>query len=78
LGKIKWIYLHSPDTASIGECKDKLTQLTHCCERILLDGKYVSSFKYMGSIMSENGGVEEDPHYRVLEAQVSLNNYSAI
>jgi hypothetical protein len=28
--------------------------------------------------MSENGGLEEDTRYRVLQAQVSLNKYNAI
>jgi hypothetical protein len=28
--------------------------------------------------MSENGGMEEDTRYRVLQAQVSLNKYNAI
>jgi hypothetical protein len=81
VGKTEWIYLHNPDAASLGECRSKRTQLTHCCERIQLDGKplkHVSCFKYLGSILSENGGVEEDTRYRVLQAQVSLNKYNAI
>jgi hypothetical protein len=32
----------------------------------------------LGSIASENSGVEEDTSYRVLQAQVSLNRYKAI
>jgi hypothetical protein len=46
-----------------------------------LDGKpikHFSCFKYLGSIMSENGGMEEDTRYRVLQAQVSLNKYNTI
>jgi hypothetical protein len=49
VGKTEWIYLHNPDAASMGECSSKRTQLTHCCERIQLDGKplkHVSCFKY--------------------------------
>jgi hypothetical protein len=66
VGKTKWIYLHNPDAASLGECRSKRTQLTHCWERIQLDGKplkHISCFKYLGSIMSENGSVEEDTRY---------------
>jgi hypothetical protein len=77
VGKTEWIYLHNPDAASMGECKSKRTQLTHFYERIQLDGKpikHVSCFKYLGSIMSENG----DTRYRVRQAQVSLNNDNAI
>jgi hypothetical protein len=46
-----------------------------------MDGKlikHVSCFKYLGSIVSERSGVEEDTRYRVLQAQVSLNRYNSI
>jgi hypothetical protein len=53
MSKTIWLYLHYPSTASMGECKTKWTQLAHCCEQILMDGKpikHVSCFKYLGSI----------------------------
>jgi hypothetical protein len=80
VSKTEWLYLHNPSTASMEECKAKRPS-AHCCEQILMDGKplkHVLCFKYLGSIVSENGGVEEDTRYRVLLAQVSLNRYNAI
>jgi hypothetical protein len=80
VSKTEWLYLHNPSTASMEECKAKRPS-ANCCEQILMDGKptkHVLCFKYLGSIVSENGGVEEDTCYCVLQAQVSLNRYNAI
>jgi hypothetical protein len=68
VSKTKWLYLHNPSTASKEEWMAKRPS-ANCCEQILMDGKpikHVSCFKYLGSIVSENGGVEEDTRYHVL------------
>jgi hypothetical protein len=68
VSKTKWLYIHNPSTASMEECKAKRPS-AHCCEQILMDRKpikHVSCFNYLGSIVSENGGVEEDTRYGVL------------
>jgi hypothetical protein len=46
-----------------------------------LDGKslkHVSSFKYLGSTLSENGGMENETRYRILQSELCLNRYSSI
>ena len=48
---------------------------------VFLDGKplkHVPSFRYLGSILSERGGMSEDTHFRVTKAEISLNKYNAI
>ena len=79
--KTEWMYLHNPNNTELGECRAKRTPLDHCCEQIFLDGKplkHVSSFRYLGSILSESGGMSEETRFRVIQAEISLNKYNAI
>ena len=81
VSKTEWIYLHNPVTTELEECRAKRTPLVHCCDKIKLNGvplRHKSSFKYLGCTVSENGGVEEDTRFRVLQAQLSLNRYNGI
>jgi len=84
-GKTEWMYLHNPSPAEMEECRAQRTPITRCCDKIqILIGslskpiKHVSSFRYLGSIMSENGGVEDETRFRVLQAELSLNRYDGI
>jgi hypothetical protein len=81
VSKTEWLYLHNPNANELGECRSKRTPTAHCCEQISLDGKslkHVSSFKYLGSTLSENGGMEDETRYRVLQSELCLNRYSSI
>ena len=79
--KTEWMFLHNPDTNSLGECRSKRTLLDHCCEQVFLGDivlKHVPSFRYLGSILSESGGMMEETRFRVIQAEVGLNKYNAI
>ena len=40
--------------------------------------RHKASFKYLGCMVSESGGVEEETRFRVLQAQLCLNRYNSI
>lgn len=85
VSKTEWMYLHNPSQDELAGCRAQRSQTAHCCDhiQILVDGvtrpiKHVSRFRYLGSILSENGGVDEDTRFRVLQAELSLSKYDAI
>jgi len=81
VGKTEWLYLHNPSAQALEECRANRCQLTNCCAKIRLGSrpiKHVSCFKYLGSMVSENGGMYEETRFRVLQATVSLNRYNGI
>ena len=81
VGKTEWIYLHNPSDASLEQCRSKRSPTTHCCDLITFKGlplKHKSTFRYLGSTLSENGGVEVDTRFRVLQAELALNRYDGI
>ena len=81
VAKTEWIYLHNPATTELEDCGSRRTPLVHCCDKIKLNGvglRHVSSFKYLGSVVSERGGVEADTRFRILQAQLSLSRYNGI
>ena len=81
VSKTEWLYLHNPNSAELEDCLSKRSPAAHCCEQIQLDGKpikHVSSFRYLGSILSELGGMNEDTRFRVLQTEVTLNKYNHI
>ena len=83
--KTEWMYLHNPTPTAMGECRAQRTPNSHCCDKIqiMINGKptlikHVSCFRYLGSTLSENGGVDEDTRFRVLQATLCLSKYDAI
>jgi len=81
VGKTEWLYLHNPSAQALEECRANRCQLTNCCAKIRLGSrpmKHVLCFKYLGSMVSENGGMYEETRFRVLQATVSLNRYNGI
>jgi hypothetical protein len=81
VGKTEWLYLHNPAQAELLGCAARRTPLVRCCEEIKLNGvplRHVSTFKYLGCLVSEDGGVEEETRFRILQAQLSLNRYNGI
>ena len=83
--KTEWMYLHNPTPTAMGECRAQRTPNSHCCDKIqiMIDGKptlikHVSCFRYLGSTLSENGGVDEDTSFQVLQATLCLSKYDAI
>jgi hypothetical protein len=81
VSKTEWLYLNNPVKAELESCAARRTPLVHCCEQIFLNGcplRHKSTFRYLGSIVSENGGVEEDTRFRVMQAQLSLSRYNGI
>jgi hypothetical protein len=81
VSKTEWIYLHNPSSAALELCRSLRSPTVHCCDLITFKGlplKHKSTFRYLGSTLSENGGVEEDVRFRVLQAQLSLSKYDGI
>ncbi len=81
VAKTEWIYLHNPSKEELLDCGSKRTTLGHCCEKNFLNGvplRHKANFRYLGSIVSKNGGVEDDTRFRVLQAQLSLCKYNGI
>jgi hypothetical protein len=81
VSKTEWIYLHHPESAVMEQCKSIRTPVHHCCDLITFKGlplKHKSTFCYLGSTLSENGGVNEDTRTRVLKAELSLNKYDGV
>ena len=83
--KTEWMYLHNPTPTAMGECRAQRTPNSHCCDKIqiMINGKptlikHVSCFRYLGSTLSENGGMDEDTRFRVLQATLCLSKYNAI
>ena len=81
VAKTEWMYLHNPDSEELGACQSRRSPAANCCEQVLLNGKplkHVSCFRYLGSILSENGGTLEDTRFRVMQAELALNKHNAI
>lgn len=82
--KTEWLYLHNPNSDELDFCRTRRNPLAgneNCCEQVRLAGKplkHVSCFKYLGSSVSENGGMVEDTRSRVQQAEVLLEKYHAI
>lgn len=78
--KTEWLYLHNPNNQELNDCANKRTK-GQCCEQVLLGGrplKHVPSFRYLGSVITENGGMEAETRFRCMQAELSLNKYNAI
>jgi hypothetical protein len=76
--KTEWIYLHNPDTASMAACAMR-RQAGSCCGLIKLGGTPIthsSKFSYLGSILTETGGVSAETASRVGKAMAALNRSS--
>jgi hypothetical protein len=78
VAKTEWMYLHCPNSEQLMECqrRRKASPAGVCCEEISLDGvgvRHVSGFCYLGSMISEGGGMELELKRRIQAARASLN-----
>jgi hypothetical protein len=78
VAKTEWIYLHYPNEKRLLKCQKlrKESPADACCEEILLDGErlgHASSFCYLGSMISEGGGMVLETRKRICAARASLN-----
>ncbi len=80
VSKTEWVYLHNPDKAEMAACAS-LRPNGPCCSKITLNGvaiKHSSQFTYLGSVISEHGGVAAETASRVGKATAALNKTSKI
>ncbi len=76
--KTEWIYLHNPDAAAMAACAAR-RQTGTCCELIKLGGIPIThspKFNYLGSLITEAGGVSAETASRVSKATAALNRNS--
>jgi hypothetical protein len=78
VAKTEWIYLHFLSKERLLKCQKMRKESPDgaCCEEILLNGErvgHVSSFCYLGSMISEGGGMELETRKRICAARASLN-----
>ena len=75
--KTEWMYLNNPSKEELAACdlQRKTQPGVPCCQLITMLGvpiKHSPSFPYLGSILSEQGGVGEETRQRVLKATIVL------
>ncbi len=78
VAKAEWMFLHNPAREEMLQCRARRREGNggYCCEEVTLDGervRHVSSFRYLGSVMSEEGGVELDTAAKIRVASAALN-----
>jgi hypothetical protein len=80
--KTEWLYLHNPDSEEVEQCRRKRSAGGgHCCEQVVLDEqcvRHTGSFRYLGSMISEDGGVELETAVRIRAAVVALNRLACV
>ena len=75
-GKTEWLWLWQRDTTRV-ECRGRVD----CCRRLVLGGttiKHVRTFSYLGSIITEEGGVSTEVDRRCASARNSLRKLSYV
>ncbi len=83
--KTEWVWLHNPSAEEVEKCGQWRTEHAKdqapCCQEIFLNGaplRHVSKALYLGSLISETGGVGEETKLRINKAQSCLSKYSYI
>jgi hypothetical protein len=80
--KTEWLYLHNPSQEELAECSNmRALPERKCCDQVHLNGrplKHVSCFRYLGSIVSEDGDMAADTRSRVQQSEILLNKYKAV
>ncbi len=79
--KTEWLYLSNPTRDEIQKCVEKRAEGVGCCNLIVLDGvpiKHSSCFNYLGSLISEDGGVSLETAARIKKSVAVLNRYYSL
>lgn len=79
--KTEWMYLHHSVHRELDVCRANRSGTSGCCRKIFLGSmpiNHVSCFKYLGSVISEHGGVKEDNRLRLGLAKSSLHRFDGI
>ena len=81
VGKTEWLYLHHPQQEVTASCEEQRKQKKICCELIKMGDsiiRYVGSFTYLGTIVSEAGGMRKDVISKTARAAAPLAKFSAL
>ena len=81
VGKTEWLYLHHPQQEVTAGCEERRRQKQVCCERVKMGNSVIShvgSFTYLGTIVSEAGGMRKDVMSKTARAAAALAKYSAL
>jgi hypothetical protein len=80
VGKTEWLYLSNPNSCETDAC-GVARKVGPCCEQIKLGDeviRHTPQFTYLGSVISESGGVRTETETRVGKAFAALNRHSKI